>query len=184
MKQIAQYKLNFDSAWMTFSGVLMGVSFFMQAVYFLGIVKLQGLDLPMLVLHLIGPMSLEFAWLVLLRGFKLNAAGVYGLLGILVLSLLLAQSVIYGTLWQIVTSFLILIIGSVTLIFITGGFFPYKLFGFLLFAGILCIRFFVFDWNIYIVPKDWAGLVLEAPALCMLGAVTSFFCGITGVRKQ
>ncbi len=184
MKQIAQYKLNFDSAWMTFSGVLMGVSFFMQAVYFLGIIKLQGLDLPMLALHLIAPMSLEFSWLVLLRGFKLNAPGVYGILGILVLILLLLQSIFFGSIWQIVAAAFYLLIGGVTLIFITGGFFPYKLFGFLVFAGILSFQFFVFDWDAYVLTRNWAGLVLEAPMLCMITAVTCFFCGISGKRKK
>lgn len=184
MKRIARYKLNFDSRWMTVSGVLMGVSFFMQAVYFLGINKLQGLDLPMLVLHLIAPMALEFFWLVLLRGTKLNAAGVYGILGTLMLMLFFVQACVYGGSWDIVSTALYLLVGGAALIFITGGFFPYKLIGFLAFIGILCIRFFVFDWDLYIVPQDWAGLVLEGPTLCMMGAVTCFFCGITGVRKQ
>lgn len=184
MKQIAQYKLNFESPWLIFSGVLMGLSFFMQAVYFLGIVKLQGLDFFMLAFHLVGPMALEFIWLLCLRGFKLNVAVVYGALGILILSLLLAQSLFFGTLWQIGFAAASLLLGSVTLILITGGFFPYKLLGFLVFAGILAFRFFVFDYSAYITPGDWAGLVLEAPALCMLGAVTAFFCGITGTRKE
>lgn len=184
MRQIAQYKLNFDSAWLIFSGVLMGLSFFAQAVYFLGIVKLQGLDIFMLCLHLVAPMSLEFIWLLFLRGFKMPVAVVYGVLGILMLSLMLVQSVFYGSLWQLVSCTISLVIGSLALILITGGFFPYKLFGFLIFAGILAVRFLVFDWQIYVLPGDWAGLVLEAPALCMLTALTCFFCGITGVRKE
>jgi len=182
LKRIARYKLDFDSNWMTVSGVLMGVCFFAQSVYFLGIIKLQGLDFPMLMLHLIAPMALEFSWLVLLRGTKLNAAGVYGILGTFMLIWLLVLACIYGTTWDIVSTSLYLLFGGAALIFITGGFFPYKLIGMAVMAIILAVRFFVFDWNYYIEPFDFAGLVLEAPALCMLLAVFCFLGGITGVR--
>lgn len=184
MKRIAQYKLNFDSNWMTVSGVLMGVCFFAQSVYFLGIIKLQGLDLAMLALHLIAPMALEFSWLVLLRGTKLNAAGVYGILGTFMLILFLLQACVYGNTWDIVSTSLYLLFGGAALIFITGGFFPYKLIGMAALAIIMSVRFFVFDWSYYIEPGNWAGLVLEAPVLCMMLAVFCFFGGITGVRKE
>ena len=184
MKRIARYRLNFDSNWMTMSGVLMGVCFFMQSVYFLGIAKLQGLDFPMLVLHLIAPMSLEFLWLFFLRGTKLNAAGVYGLLGTAMLILFLLQACVYGGVWDIVSTALYLLFGGATLIFITGGFFPYKLIGMAVMLGILAIRVLVFDWPAYVEPMDFAGLMLEGPTVCMLLAVICFLGGIDGVRKE
>lgn len=184
MRRIARYKLNFDSNWMLVSGVLMGVCFFAQAIYFLGILKLRGLDFPMLVLHLIAPMALEFFWLVLLRGTKLNAAGVYGILGTMMLILFLAQACVYGGVWDIVSTALYVLFGGAALIFITGGFFPYKLIGMAVMAIIISVRFFVFDWAAYVEPGDWAGLVLEAPTLSMMIAVFCFLGGITGVRKD
>lgn len=184
MKQIARYKINFDSKWMTVSGVLMGVCFFMQSVYFLGVVKLQGLDFPMLLLHLIVPMALEFLWLVLLRGMKLNAAGVFGLLGTWMLILFMLQAWVYGDTWDLVSTALYVLFGGAALIFITGGFFPYKLIGMAVMTIILCIRFFVFDWPAYIEPFDFGGLMLEGPTLCMMLAIICFLGGIDGVRNE
>lgn len=182
MKRIARYELNFDSNWMTVSGLLMGLCFFAQAVYFLGIRKLQGLDFPMLLLHLIIPMALEFLWLVTLRGTKVAHAGVYGLLGTWMLMLFMMQAFVYGDVWDIVSTVLYVLFGGAALIFITVGIFPYKLIGMAVMVMILCVRFFVFDWPAYIESNNWEGLVLEAPVLCMMLAVTCFFGGITGIR--
>ena len=182
MKRIARYELNFDSNWMTISGLLMGVCFFAQAVYFLGINKLQGLDFFRLWLHLICPMALEFLWLVSLRGTKVKIAGIYGLLGTAMLILFLVQACFYGSVWDIVSTAGYVLFGGATLIFITFGVFPYKLIGMFVLAGILSIRFFVFDWQLYIVPGDWASLILDIPTLCMMLAVTCFFGGIEGIR--
>ena len=182
MKRIARYQLNFDSRWMTISGLLMGLCLFMQAVYFLGIRQLLGLEFSMLVLYLIGPMALEFAWLVFLRGTKLDAVGMYAFLGIVMLGLFLVQACFFGGAWDIVSTACYLLFGGAALVFITAGYFPYRLIGQLAFAGIFCIRLFVFDLDVYIVTKDWAGLVLEAPTLCMMAAVTCFFGGIRGER--
>ena len=182
MKRIARYQLNFDSNWMTVSGLLMGVCFFAQAVYFLGIKRLYGLDFSMMVFHLIAPMALEFLWLVSLRGTKVPVAGIYGLLGMLMLVLFLVQACLFGGVWDIVSTACYVLFGGAALLFITFGIFPYKLIGMFVMAGILAIRLLVFDWPVYIAPGNWAGLVLEVPVLCMLLAVTCFFGGIEGIR--
>lgn len=182
LKRIARYELNFDSSWMTVSGLLMGVCFFAQAVYFLGINKLQDLGFFDLWLYLICPMGLEFLWLVSLRGTKIKVAGIYGLLGAAMLILFLVQACFYGGVWDIVSTALYVLIGGGALIFITFGVFPYKLIGMMAMVAILCVRFFVFDWSYYIEPGNWAGLVQEIPTLCMMLAVTCFFGGIDGIR--
>ena len=182
VKRIARYELYFDSSWLTISGLLMGLCFFAQAVYFLGINKLQDLEFFMLWLYLICPMALEFLWLVSLRGTKMKRPEVYGLLGLSMLILFLVQACFYGGIWDIVSTSLYVLFGGAALIFITFGVFPYKLIGMFVMAGILAIRLLVFDWPAYIVPVDWAGLVLEIPTLCMMLAVTCFFGGIEGIR--
>lgn len=182
MKRIARYELYFDSKWLTFSGLLMGLCFFAQAVYFLGINKLQDLDFFMLWLHLISPMALEFLWLVSLRGTKVKLPEIYGLLGTVMLILFLVQACFYAETWDIVSTSLYVLFGGAALIFITFGVFPYKYIGMFVMAGILAVRFLVFDWQAYIVPGNWGEFVLEIPVLCMLLAVTCFFGGIEGIR--
>ena len=182
MKRIARYDLYFESNWMTVSGLLMGLCFFAQAVYFLGINKLQDLGFFDLWLYLICPMGLEFLWLVSLRGTKIKIAGIYGILGTAMLILFLVQACFYGGVWDIVSTALYVLFGGAALLFITFGVFPYKLIGMFVLAAILAVRLLVFDWPAYIVPVNWAGLVLEIPTLCMMLEITCFFGGIEGIR--
>lgn len=184
MKQVAKYKLNFESKWLTASGVMMGLAFFIQAVYYFGVITLQGVDVLTLVLYLIAPMVLETAWCVLLRGVKLNAAGVFGIVGTLVCILLLVQSFFCGNTFQTVISVICYLVAALVLLVITGGFIPYKLPGFAVFAGVLAVRFVVFDMVVYVAPKDWMGLLLELPALCMIASLIFLFGGMKAVRLK
>ena len=49
MKRLVRYKLNFESRWLTLSGVMMGVAFFLQALDFFALRQLSDVQLwPML----------------------------------------------------------------------------------------------------------------------------------------
>lgn len=183
MKQLARYKVNFDSPAILWSAAMMGVSIFAQAMYFLVFSNIREAETGTLVVFLILPMALEAAWILLLKS-KLNAAGIYGIVGSLACILLTVQLFCAAGTLQIVLGTVAYLLGIALLLMITGGFFPYKYFGMALFALIGFVRFFCFDMSRYIQPRDWFGFVLELASLSMIVSLMLFFGGISGRRND
>lgn len=184
MKRVVQYRLNFDRKWLTASGMLMGLAFFVQALYFLGMADLQTVGAGTLMLYMIVPMALEAAWCILMRGARLDHGMVYGIIGALICVLLLVQSCFYGSTVRMVLGIVAYIFAGVTLLAITFGYFPYRLLGMVAFGMILLVRFFAFDIRLYLITKDWIGFLQEIPALCLIGAVGGLFGGMVGQRRK
>lgn len=182
MKRIARYRIELESNWVTLSALLMGIAFFVQAMYFLAFGHYQTAGGWVNTIFMILPMALEFAWFILLKGVKLNAAGVYGILSVVICLVLMIQNYVTGSILQMIFGTLIYLVAAGLALLITGGYFPYKLIAIALFAGIGLVRILAFDLVRFILPGNWQGMVLELPALCMIFAMMLFFCGITGIR--
>ncbi len=181
MKRIVQYKLNFESKWLTASSVLMGAAFFVQALYFLGVTALQGMGAGRLLLYMVFPMLLEALWCVLMRGIRLNTPAVYGILGAGVCVLLLVQCFFYGSVLRTVLGVAAYLIAAFALLAIIYGFVSCPLLGTAVFGTIALVRVLVFDTGRYLAARDWSGFLQELPALCLLGAIACLFGGITAV---
>lgn len=184
MKQLARYKIQFDSKAIIASVALMGVSIFLQAIYFFVLQDITQVPSGELTLFFILPVVLELGWIILLHSVKLNAAGVYGILGSVICLLLMVQLYFVGGVLQMVLGTIAYLLGCGLLLMITGGFFPYKYFGMVWFALMALIRYFCFDADRYIRSGDWTGFALEAGSLCVVAALSLFFGGITGTRNQ
>ncbi len=182
MKQLARYTILFDSKACVASSALMGVAIFFQAIYFFVIRNILEVSAGDLVLYFFVPMLLELAWILLLHSFKLNASGIYGILGSMVCVLLTVQVFLSGSPLQMVLGIIAYLIGISLLLLITGGFFPYKYFGMAWFAVIGVVRFCCFDMDRFIRAGDFRGFALEFTALCAIFSIAAFFGGISGVR--
>lgn len=184
MKQLARYKILFDSKAIIASTALMGVAIFTQAIYFFVIRDITLVQTAELIVFLILPVVLELGWIILLRSVKLNASGVYGIVGSVVCLLLAVQIFLSGGVLQMVLGTIGYLIGCGLLLMITGGFFPYKYFGLAWFLVMAVIRYAAFDTGRYIASGDWAGFALEAGNLCVLLGLSLFFGGISGLRMK
>lgn len=184
MEQLARYKVNFESQWISASVALMGTALFAQALYFFVLTRIHETPISHVVVFLALPMLLEIIWFVLLRMVKLNASGIFGILAAVFCVLLMVQVFFVGGVVQMVLAVIAYLLAAALMLMITGGFFPYKYFGMACFALIFCVRFFGFDMGRYIHAGDWRGFLLELPALCIIAAIGCFFGGITGIRKR
>ena len=128
MKQIARYKIEFDSVWVTGSALLMGVASFIQAFYFLAMEKYASVNGAYLAFFMIVPMVLEVAWFVLLKGVKLNAAGIFGILSVLICAEVAIQNYFGNNVLQIVLGTINYLSLAGLVLLVTGGYFPYKLY--------------------------------------------------------
>lgn len=182
MKKIARYQIESESSWITLSALLMGVAFFIQAMFYLAFGNYKDLSGFHNAMFLIIPMGLEFVWFVLLKGIRLNHCGVYAILSVLVCVLLAVQNFMAGSVAQMILGAISYLLVSGLVLMVIGGYFPYKLFAVAAFGAIAVFRFVVFDVSRFITPGEWQGLITEIPALCMILSVMLFFCGIT--RKE
>lgn len=184
MKQIARYKIDFESKWILASTALMGFAFFCHVLYYFALTKPQdatGMDIAF---FLVIPAVFELAWIILLRFMKWNAAGIYGILGALFCILLAVQVSITGGVWHIVLAWLGYLIASGLLLMITGGFFPYEYIGLAFFGLLFLIRFFQNGVIRLLRQRNWPELVSALPELFILAAILLFFGGISAVRHK
>ena len=72
------FRLN--SAWAQCSAICMGLSIFIRAVYYLGIMNFNDLTGTILAIHVILPVVLAAAYLIMLRGLRFNSPMLMGAL--------------------------------------------------------------------------------------------------------
>ncbi len=175
LKRLVRYSLNFDRKWLTASGVLMGLGFFLQALYHFTMVSIPDVSNGRIALFLILPMLMEAAWFLLLRGFKLNAPGLYGILGSLFAILLIVQTFVGGSTFSGLVALACLFVDSLALLAITGGFLRFRFAGVVVFLATIVLRLMFGGLEIQ---------VLEAAALCNIAAMLAFFGGLEIPQKD
>ena len=143
MTQYHRYRMDFESKWVRWSATCAGAAVFLLVLHY---VVMEYLEMPgSLIWDLWIPLSLGVIYIVLLRGFRLNAPGVYAILGALICIWLLIG--VYGTgsmLRSILATVGYLFCGGV-LILCTGGWLPGRLPAAVCFAILLGIRVVLFD---------------------------------------
>ena len=182
MKQLARYKINFESKWLVASTALMGLAIFCQALLFFVFRMPQSVSGGTLTLYMILPMVLELGWIILLHSVKLNAPGIYGLIGCAFAVLLTVQICGTAGAGYIVLAILGYLVACGGFVMITGGFFPYKYFAMAYLALLLLVRFFRSGLIDLLRGGKWEEVAAALPGLCILTALSCFFGGISGVR--
>lgn len=177
MKRLVRYKLNVESKWLTFSGVMMGIAFFIQAVDFFALRQLQDVSLLQLLLFLILPMVLEAAWCVPLRVGKQGRAEVHGVMAALICLLMLVQTAVSAGVLPMVLGIAFCVLGAVAAVLITFGFIAHPALGLLVFTAVGAVRVLVFALPQYL-SSGYMSLVQELPPVCMIFGMMLLFCGI------
>lgn len=177
MKRLVRYKLNFDSKWLTFSGVMMGIAFFLQALDFFALRQMQSAPIWQLLLYLIAPMVLEICWCVPLRSETWSRAEAHGVFAALICLVLLGQTVLSGGAMAIALSAVFFLLSGTAAVLITFGFIPHRALGLLVFAATAVMRVLVFAIPQYVVGGCMS-LVQEVPPVCMILALMLLFGGI------
>lgn len=177
MKRLVRYKVNADSKWLTFSGVMMGIAFFIQAVDFFALRQLHAVSLLQLLLFLILPMVLEAAWCVPLRLGKQGRAEVHGVIAALMCLLILVQTAVSASVFPMILGIAFCILGAAAAVLITFGFIAHSALGLLVFASVCAIRVLVFALPQFL-SFGYMTLVQELPPVCMILGMMLLFGGI------
>lgn len=178
MKRLVRYKLNFDSKWLTLSGVMMGVAFFLQALDYFALRQLQNLSMWQMLLWLILPMSMEALWCVPLRSELWKWAEVHGVFTAMLCLMLLVQAIMTGGVIPIIIASAVYLICAVGAIFITFGFIAHRALGMLLSLCGTAMWVMIFAMPAYLADPSYLTLISLVPSGCLLLSMTFFYGGI------
>lgn len=182
MKRQVRYQLNFESKWLTLSGVMMGVAFFLQALDFFALRQLQDVALWSKLMWLILPMSMETLWCVPLRSELWKRAEVHGIFAAMSCMVLLGQAILTGGVFAIVLGSVFYVIAGAAVVLITFGFIPHRALGMLVFGAAAAMWVLVFALPAYVAAPGYMTLVSLIPSGCLILALTFFFGGIRPIE--
>ena len=152
MKQYHRYRMDFESSWLRWSAVFVGFAMFLRVVCYIGIQYLGESDGLFWKLWL--PAALSLGYIVMLRGFRFNAPGVYAIVGVLLCLCLLAGVIASGNFFRIILGLVAYLLCGAVLILCTGGFLPGRLPAAVCFGVLLGCRIILFDLG-RISGTDW-----------------------------
>lgn len=164
-KKTHHYRMDFEGRRHFATAALMGCAFFLRAVYYFGFTRPETVGAWNLIIFLILPMLLEAAFMVLMRGVRYNAPGVYGIMGAAYCLLLLLQGFQSGTVVRIILSIIAYLACGVAVIAVTGGLLSRGVAVTALFLT-LAVRFLFFDLSGYVFSFRVIAFIQEAAALC------------------
>ena len=169
LKQYLLYQMDFKGKWAQPAAILMGLSFFLRIVCYFGLRFLSDWTFFDVIFQIFLPLLLSGTYVVLIRAIRLNAPGVYGLIGAGLCILTFLWSFSSGSVLYILLCLVYYLAAGVVLLGTSGGYLPGKLLSSALFAIPVIIRLFGLD--VFTLKID--GLFLELSVLLQLA---SLFC--------
>ena len=167
LKQYTRFQMNFSGQWITACAALMGISFFLRIVYYFGLTNLSDIGIGEIVLEMVMGILICGLFLFLLSAVRLNAPGLYGILGagyclVLIVGLFLNGGwvhILLGTVWYL--------LAAPVLLATVGGYLPGKLLSAAMFAVAWIVRFYCFDLG----QLGLFAWVLEMSTLCAIAGL-------------
>ncbi len=167
--KICRCRMKMESGWLTASGCLMGLAFFLQAVHYFAIDNILQMGIGSVIFLLILPMLAEAAWFVPLRGLRLDWPVYYIAAGGVLCLLILVQTAMMGDVIGAIVWSLLLLGAIVVLGLALFGKLRFDIAGWVL-TGITVLR---------LILGGISGFLAEAAAVLTLAALVLFCFGST-----
>lgn len=180
---IVRYRMDLDGKQHNATVSLMGVSFFLRIVYYFGFTRTEELGFGTLLVFLILPALLELAFVVMIRGIRLDAAAIYSMLGAAYCLLLLVQSFWYGNLVRTILAVPAYLLCGAALMLVIMGLLNRGIAA-AIFWLIIAVRFLVFMMVPYIFKLHLISMLPELAALCGLFALIYLMQGFRDPKEQ
>ena len=183
MKKTYRYSMDFDGRAHFAAAAFMGGAFFLRIVYYLGFTRPEAVGAWNLLIFLILPVLLEAAYMVMIRGLRMDLPGVYGIMGAAYCLLLLLQSFQSGNVLQIILS-IIAYLACAAAVLGTGAGMLSKSLVVAVLVVTFCVRLLVFDLSGYILSFRLIAFIREAAALCGLLGLICLNVGLVDKKKR
>ena len=177
LKKYTQYHVNFDSKYVNACGALMGLSFFLRIVYYFGLMSLKDVSIAEFLTSGILGILLCGAFVICLICLRLNAPGLFGLMGAGQCLMLMIASFTTGSAARIVLAILWYALCAAVFIITISGHLPGRLLSALMFWLAGFVRIFFFDLG-------RIGIFRWVQELAVLSAVVALGCFIMGLKSK
>ena len=180
---LKRYKMDMDGKNLRGCLACLGLAFFLRVLYYFGCVRIENVGIWQLLSWLILPMLLEGALIVLLRVLRLDAPGIYAILGAVMGLILVFQSFGYGSVLRTILAILAYIGCSVLLLGVAGGFLSKQI----AVAGYLVtalVRFFGFEMVQFVFKLRIIAFVKEVTGLLALAALMYLAASYKQVERK
>ena len=179
LKQYTRFSVNFDSKWIAAASAMMGLSFFLRIVYYFALVSLRDVGFIELMSSVIIGILLCGGFVVCLQCLRMNAPGLYGMIGAAQCLMIIILSFTTGDAWRIVLAIIWYVLTGLILLATVGGYLPGRLLAAVMFVIPLVVRFFFYDIG-HIGLIRW---VQELAVLSILVALPCFVMGLTAKKR-
>ena len=174
LKQYCRYLVDFESKWTQACSILMGLGFFSCILYYFAIASLRDVGAIELIFALLMGIAVCGGFVVCVTCLRLNAPGLYALMGAVQCLCILILSFTTGNAVRIVLSVLWYVLAAVILLGTAGGYLPGRLLAGLMFFVSVVVRILFFDLGVL----DILSWVRELSILFILAGIGSFAMGL------
>lgn len=175
-----RYQMDMAGKWARFCGVMMSASFFLRIVYYFGLKNLRDIPGSEIFATMILGLVLCAGFVVVLNYLRLNAPGIYGILGSAHCLLLIIGNFSSGSALRIVLSILWYVLCALVLLATIAGYLPGRLLSAGMFFFAAFVRLAAFDLG-KISLLRW---VTEGAVLCVILALAAIPMALKPVKEK
>lgn len=180
MKQYHRYHMDFTGKWAKASGICMGASLFLLAVYYFCVTPFGDHGVMEILFCLCLPLIASVAYVVLLRVLRWDAPGIYGILGALLCLSFLVGVFFSGSVVRIILGVVWYALCALVLLAALGGYLPGKLPSSAVFGISIAIRLIFFDIG-KLGLAQWIG---EGATLCAMASLVCLPMALVSVHSK
>ena len=180
MKQYHRYRMDFSGKSLGYSCIFMGLSLFLLVFYYLGMNRLERLPMVSKVFNLWFPVALCVVYIFLLRILRLNAPGMFAILGVVLCLLLILNLFLTASILRAILGIVVYTFSACMLILCAGGYLPGRLPATVCFGIVLLVRLLVFDLG-KLSGEAW---IPECAILCMIAGIALLPLGMIDGNQQ
>ncbi len=181
--QIKRYRMDFDGKGVSAAGIFFGIAFLFRMVYYFGFARFFDAGVGEVLFWLILPGLLELGAIVLLRGLRFNAPGVYGILGALECLLLIVMCFGYGSILRTILGVLAYLVCGGLIFACSAGWLSKEIASFFLIL-ISAIRILAFELPCLIRNFRSPEILCSLAGMCVLLGLTSLTFGFKLPQKK
>ncbi len=178
-----RYRMDMDSKGLHAGLALMGLSFFLRAVYFFGCVRIETVSFWELLIWMILPMLLEATFIVLLRIIRLDAPGIYAIAAAAFSVVLILQNLGGESLVRIILSILGHLACGVLILGVAGGFLS-KQIAVVAYLVTALVRFFCFEMVQYVFRFRVIAFLREVTGLLVIVGLMYLAASFKQVQRR
>lgn len=180
LKTYNQYQMDMKGRWIHFCGVMMSCSFFLRIVYYFGLKNLRDIPGSEIFATMIAGLVLCAGFVVVLNYLRLNAPGIYGILGCAHCLLLIIGNFSGGSVGRIILSVIWYVLCALVLLATIAGYLPGRLLSAGMFFLTALVRLFAYDLG----KIDLLRWVTEGAVLCVILALAAIPMALKPVKEK